>query len=113
MESYLNASGTWTRTIATDKTPKLKGLGKISTPTGKPPTPQGRNWLYTGFSANFVSPARGDKTRKVEGKITQTWRLSGRRGWDKDIYGEVSSVDGNALHGNAGAPQLNNHNWNV
>lgn len=113
VQSYLSASGTWTRSITTNKSPTLKGLGKISTPTGNPPTPAGRNWLYTGFSATYVSPARSDATRTLEGRITQNWRLSSRRGWDKDIYGEVKAGDGNPLHPDAGAPQLNNFNWNV
>ena len=86
--SYLNASATWTRSFSSTNQPTLAGLGKISLPSGDPPTPQGRNWLYTGFSASFISPAKGDKTRQIEGQIVQEWKLSARKGWDKDIYGE-------------------------
>ena len=59
------------------------------TPDGEAPSPKGRNWLYTGFSASFTSPAKGDRRKKTIGTITKEWRLSGWRGWDKDIYGNA------------------------
>ena len=54
---------------------------------------EGRNWLYTGFTASFTSPAKGDQNRTIKGDITMEWTLSGRRGWDNDIYG-VSAPEG-------------------
>ena len=87
--SYLNASATWTMSFKSDQTPSINGLGKRMEPEGDAPTPKGRNWLYTGFSATFTSPAKGDRRKKTIGTITKEWRLSGRRGWDKDIYGDA------------------------
>ena len=95
VSDYLNASAIWTRSFASESAPSLEGLGKISQPTGDAPMPEGRNWLYTGFSASFTSPAKGDKARQVKGKITQEWKLSGRRGWDADIYGEAEPEGNN------------------
>jgi hypothetical protein len=89
VDSYLESSAVWTKSFKSDKTPTIEGLGKIMTPDGGAPTPAGRNWLYTGFSASFTSPAKGERRKKTIGTIKKEWRLSGRRGWDKDIYGNA------------------------
>ena len=94
VSSYLEASGVWTMSFKSRRVPTLMGLGRISEPSGSAPTPEGRNWLYTGFSATFTSPAKGEPKRQVKGDIKMEWTLSGRRGWDKDIYGE-GTPDGN------------------
>ena len=91
VSGYLSSSAIWTRSFTATRSPSLEGLGKISAPSGNPPTPEGRSWLYVGFSASFTSPSKGDAGRKIRGKVTQEWRLSGRRGWDMDIYGEKSA----------------------
>ena len=88
VSSYLEASGKWTKSFKSRRAPTLQGLGKISIPAGAPPMIPPRTWLYTGFSASFTSPAKGDRKRKIEADVTQEWTLSGRRGWDVDIYGE-------------------------
>ena len=93
VSAYLEASGVWTKSFKSNRTPTLEGLGRISTPDGEPPEVEGRNWLYNGFTATFTSPAKGDRNRKIKGDITMEWMMSGRRGWDKDIYGE-SAPDG-------------------
>ena len=65
-----------------------KALGKIDADffegsgIPKPPTPMGdhgkpRTWLLV--SAAYEAIGEG-------GKVTKTWRLSGRRGWDATIY---------------------------
>ena len=102
VQSYLSASATWTKSYKSASSPKLTGLGKISKPSGNPPTPAGRNWLYVGFSASFQSPPKGDKTKVVQGTISQEWRLSGRNGWDIDIYGEGDADEGGAPVGGGG-----------
>ena len=94
VSSYLEASGVWTKSFKSDRLPTLDGLGRISTPDGEPPEVDGRNWLYTGFSATFTSPAKGDVNRKIKGDISMEWMMSGRRGWDKDIYGESAPEGG-------------------
>lgn len=80
--SYLSPGVTWKQTI-TKAVSQLSGeqlnkVGDIDTPAG--PVPQiaaGRNWL------------RGGTTQSIRGsaiQITHTWRLSGRRGWDPQLY---------------------------
>jgi len=93
VSSYLEASGVWSKSFKSTRNPTLEGLGKISTPDGNCPVLEGRNWLYTGFSASFISPAKNDPNRKVTGDINMEWTMSGRRGWDEDIYG-VSAPEG-------------------
>ena len=93
VSSYLETSGVWTKSFKSSRAPTLAGLGKISTPDGNCPVIEGRNWLYTGFTASFTSPAKGDQNRTIKGDITMEWPLSGRRGWDNDIYG-VSAPEG-------------------
>ncbi len=107
VSSYLEASGVWTKSFKSNRTPTLEGLGRISTPDGEPPEVGGRNWLYTGFSATFTSPAKGDRTRKIKGDISMEWMMSGRRGWDKDIYGN------SAPEGGEDAPFKGDANANV
>ena len=91
--SYLSAGAIWTKSYKQKTAPKLSGLGKISSPAGGAPTPDGRSWLYTGFSASFTSPSK-DQDKTTEGTISQEWKLSGRNGWDVDIYGEGDADEG-------------------
>jgi len=60
----------------------MNNLGKIDTPPNSDVLPQvssGRDWLLTDCTVEEV----GDGVR-----ITRRWRLSGRNGWDPDIYGD-------------------------
>lgn len=91
--SYLSAGAIWTKSYKQKTAPKLSGLGKISSPAGGAPTPDGRSWLYTGFSASFTSPSK-DQDKTTEGTISQEWKLSGRNGWDVDIYGKGDANEG-------------------
>tara|TARA_B110000438_G_C15785994_1_gene638465 strand:- start:607 stop:1401 length:795 start_codon:yes stop_codon:yes gene_type:complete len=91
--SYLSAGAIWTKSYKQKTAPKLSGLGKISSPAGDAPTPDGRSWLYTGFNASFTSPSK-DEDKTTEGTISQEWKLSGRNGWDVDIYGEGDGDEG-------------------
>lgn len=58
----------------------MKKLGKISEPpkvNDYVDVPEGRNWLL--ISCNVETVGDGSKS-------TRSWRLSGPKGWDKDIY---------------------------
>jgi len=79
MEIYKNAGATWNETSFDSKPPAdLGNLGKIDTPKGNPPTQSGRNWLLIDCSF---------RRRGYVYEITKQWLLSGRNGWDVDIYG--------------------------
>lgn len=58
----------------------LAGLGHIDTPPNSivmPTVEAGRNWLKIGADVETI----GDGIR-----ITERWKLSGRGGWDTDLY---------------------------
>lgn len=69
-----------------EATAKWKGkarsytVGEICTPPGNVKTPQGREWLCTGV---------GMEKNGAEVWHTVSFRLSGRGGWDKKLYGSV------------------------
>ena len=70
-----------------DVTAKWKGearhydVGEICTPPGSPNTPDGREWLCVGV---------GKEKNGEEVWYTASFRLSGRGGWDKKLYGGSS-----------------------
>lgn len=80
VEAYLLPGSTWTEvSYATKRPGDLGSLGEIDSPSGSPPSfGSGRNWLYSG--AEYTKRGHIYEVRK-------TWLLSGRRGWDVDIYG--------------------------
>ncbi len=73
--------------VYAEATAKWKGgarsytVGEICTPPGNPGTPEGREWLCVGVGVE----KNGD-----EEWYTATFRLSGRGGWDKKLYGGSS-----------------------
>lgn len=81
--AYLSPAVTWTQTITRGASQvsneTLNTVGHIDTPAGSPPSvATGRNWL------------RGATTQTVRGSAVQvrhSWRLSGRSGWDAELYG--------------------------
>ena len=76
--SYLEPSVEWRETRFSRSRPtSLTGLGNIQTPNGSPPNLSPRDWLY--WSESYIR--RGGVYQ-----ITSTWKLSGRNGWDPDIY---------------------------
>ena len=78
VDSYLEPSVEWRETrFSTSRPTTLTGLGNIQTPNGSPPDLSPRNWLY--WSESYIR--RGGVYQ-----ITSTWKLSGRNGWDPDIY---------------------------
>lgn len=79
IESYLSPGATWQEIYFSASRPTdLGSLGEIDAPSGPNPTiGSGRNWLYSG----------ADYTRRGGiYEVRKTWLLSGRNGWDSDIY---------------------------
>ena len=79
IESFLSPGATWTETYFSLSRPTdLGDLGEIDSPSGPNPSfGSGRNWLYSG--AEYTR--RGGIY-----EIRKTWLLSGRNGWDTDVY---------------------------
>jgi len=78
IESYLVPGAEWKVTeFSTSRPPGLRNLGKIDSPDGPQPSLEGRNWLMW---------AQSYTRRGHIYQITSTWKLSGRNGWDSDIY---------------------------
>jgi len=80
MESYLDPGATW-RATSTGRysAATINAAGSIGIPIGPAPNlSSGRNWLSMGMS----SVQRGRVFQ-----LTQEWRASGRRGWNRKVYG--------------------------
>ncbi len=78
IESYLVPGAEW-RVIefSSSRPTTLRNLGRIDVPQGPNPNLPGRNWLM--FNQTYSRRGRIYQ-------ITSTWKLSGRNGWDADIY---------------------------
>ncbi len=79
VEAYLSPGATWQEvSFSTTRPTDLGQLGLIDEPAGPQPSlGTGRTWLYSG----------ADYTRRGGiYEIRKTWLLSGRNGWDTDIY---------------------------
>lgn len=73
---------TYSRLAEEDIAVQLNNIGKIDVPPDSDVLPivnPERNWLL--LSANVVEIGTGIK-------VTRKWKMSGRRGWDNDIYGD-------------------------
>ena len=78
IESYLAPGAEWRETKFQETRPTgIRDVGTIEPPVGPNPTLSGRNWLAWGET--YVR--RGHIYQ-----VTSTWKLSGRNGWDTDIY---------------------------
>lgn len=79
VEGFLTPGVTWTEnSFSTSRPTDLGQLGTIDSPSGPQPSFSGsRDWLY--WQATY-------RQRGGIFQITKTWRLSGRGGWDPDIY---------------------------
>ena len=55
----------------------LGDLGEIDSPSGPNPSVSGRNWLLWATSS---------RTRGFITENRKVWKLSGRGGWDSDLY---------------------------
>lgn len=78
-DSFRDPKVTWRKDWVSNTRPSnLNDVGNIATPGGSPPSPaSGRNWL----SAGLESRERGGVFENSE-----TFELSGRGGWNEDIY---------------------------
>lgn len=78
-ENYRDPKATWTKRWVSDARPTdLNEVGKIQTPDGSPPAvASGRNWINAGLRST---------ERGVVFENEQVWELSGRGGWDTNIY---------------------------
>jgi len=79
-DSVRDPKATWTEEWVSDSMPDdLNDIGKIFSPAGGPPTvAAGRNWLMVGLQS---------RKRGLVYENTRTAELSGRGGWDTDVYG--------------------------
>jgi hypothetical protein len=88
IESYLDAVMTYRENYVSYSLPHVSGFGEIS---GDVPGPgfRGslgrRNWLYVGFTYRRRGDPSGVVNRVVY-EISREWKLSGRNGWDTQIY---------------------------
>lgn len=79
VDSFMDPGAMFTKTSFSEVALALRDLGTIETPSGdQVPTLSDRNWLLWEIS----SRRRGYIT-----EIREVWKLSGRGGWDDDIYG--------------------------
>jgi hypothetical protein len=97
IESYLDAGSiTYREQYMTRSLPDDAGfydyaIGHVyNTLPGPNPSFKRRNWLYLGYTfrergRRFSSGPTPD-TRRAVYELTREWRLSGRRGWNKEIY---------------------------
>ena len=79
VEAFLSPGATWQEVyFSTSRPTDLGHLGEIGSPSGPNPTfGSGRNWIYSA----------ADYTRRGGiYEIRKTWLLSGRNGWDTDVY---------------------------
>ena len=78
IDSYLNPGCEWRETkFVTTRPTGIRDVGTIESPAGNNPTVAGRDWLAWGESYS----RRGHIYQ-----VNSTWKLSGRNGWDTDIY---------------------------
>lgn len=78
VDSYMNPGAEWRETSFSKTEPtSFVNIGDIDTPSGNPPDVGDRDWLYWAETYS--------KRGRIY-QITKVWRLSGRAGWDPDIY---------------------------
>jgi len=76
--SYMSPGAEWRETKFQTKRPtSLRDVGTIESPSGPNPSVSGRNWL--AWAESYVR--RGHIYQ-----VTSIWKLSGRNGWDEEIY---------------------------
>lgn len=88
IESFLDPGVTYRESYVTQSLPSISGVGDVSGDVPGPgfPGKQGkRNWLYTGFNYRQRGNPNG-QVNEVIYEISNEWKLSGRNGWDEDIY---------------------------
>lgn len=81
VEAFRDPKVVWSKRWVSEELPaNLNKTGEIDEPGGpEPDVAANRNWLYLGARTRI----RG-KVYEIE----ESWELSGRGGWDDDLYGE-------------------------
>ena len=89
VEAYLDPVATYRESYVSYYLPTVGSLGAVTNSVPGPGYPGGsrgkRNWLYTGYTYR----RRGDPAasgNRILYEVAREWRLSGRNGWDPDIY---------------------------
>lgn len=78
VDSYLVPGAEWRETkFQTGRPSGIRDVGTIDSPTGPAPSVSGRDWL--AWSETYIR--RGGVYQ-----VSTTWKLSGRNGWDPEIY---------------------------
>lgn len=78
VDSYLSPGAEWKETKFQYTRPSgIRNVGTIDSPSGNAPTVSGRDWL--AWAESYVR-------RGAVYQVTSVWKLSGRNGWDTDIY---------------------------
>jgi hypothetical protein len=88
IESYLDPVVTYRESRVSYSAPSASGFGKVSSDVPGPGWRGSlgrRNWLFMGCSYRRRGDPGGVQSRVLY-EINNEWRLSGRNGWDNDIY---------------------------
>ena len=81
VEAYRDPKVIWGARWVSDALPSnLNKTGEIDNPSGDPPAVgSDRNWMYLGARTRI---------RGLVYEIEESWELSGRGGWDPDLYSD-------------------------
>lgn len=87
IEAFLDPVCTYRESYVSAQKPSAKKVGGISKDVPGPGLASlgKRNWLYTGMNYRRRGTPNGPDNQVVY-EVTNDWKLSGRRGWDTDIY---------------------------
>lgn len=87
IESFLDPVCTYRQSYVSATIPSQSGVGKIDNDVPGPGLSKmgDRDWLYTGMNYRRRGNPNG-QINEVIYEITKDWKLSGQRGWDRDIY---------------------------
>jgi hypothetical protein len=90
MEAFLDPVCTYRQSYVSASRPSAKKVGGIEKDVPGPGLASlgKRTWLYTGMNYKQRGNPSGQGNEVVY-EVTNDWKLSGRRGWDEDIYNAV------------------------
>jgi hypothetical protein len=78
IDSYLVPGAEWRETkFQTNEPTGIRDVGTIDSPDGPAPSVSGRDWL--AWAESYIR-------RGAVYQVATVWKLSGRNGWDSDIY---------------------------
>lgn len=88
IEAFLDPVATYRESYVATSLPSVSGFGDIASDVPGPGfrgSLGDRNWLYVGFTYRRRGDTSGIGSRIIY-EIQKEWKLSGRAGWDADIY---------------------------